>query len=59
MPAVAEGFEQELHVWCKPETKSMSTLYTISVGKHGICIDMPLDEALSAVGAYLEEMAEA
>jgi hypothetical protein len=47
--------EFDLHVWAKPENKSMVAVYTVSVGKHAVCIDFPIDRALACIREELED----
>lgn len=48
------GVEVDIHVWKKPADAATVDLYTISVGKYGICIDCPIDRALDSMRNYLE-----
>lgn len=48
--------EQDLHVWAKPATKDMTALFTVSVGKQSICVDVPIDAATDHIRAHLQEM---
>jgi len=48
----SKDYEFDLHVWVKPETKTMSRTYTIS--GNGRCIDMPIDDALEFIRGILE-----
>ena len=50
------GSEIDLHIWMKPETENMVTLYTVSIGKRAICIDMPIDDAMQHIRGVLDDM---
>jgi hypothetical protein len=50
-----EGTEFDIHIWCKPESETMSALYTVSIGKRAICIDMTIDGALEHIRELMEE----
>ncbi len=52
--AKAEGFEFDLHVWAKPETKKMTALYTVSRGKRAVCIDQTIGSAMVSIREELE-----
>jgi len=47
--------EFDLHVWAKPEDANMTALFTVSIGKRALCIDMPIDAALDQIRKELEE----
>jgi hypothetical protein len=51
-----KGEEIDLHIWMKPETKNMTTLFTVSIGKRAVCIDMPIDEATRCIRGVLGDM---
>ena len=53
-----KGTEFDLHIWAKPETKNMTALFTASIGKRALCIDMPIDATLDRVRQELEEAVE-
>ena len=48
--------EIDLHIWMKPETENMVTVYTVSIGKRAVCIDMPIDKAMQHIRGVLDDM---
>jgi hypothetical protein len=46
--------EFDFHVWIKPEDDSIAALFTVSIGKRAVCIDMPIDDALDAMREEME-----
>jgi hypothetical protein len=52
------GIETDIHIWTKPETERMVTLYTISCGRRSICVDAPMGLAMRSLQNFLEEQAE-
>jgi hypothetical protein len=39
---LTRGIEFDIHVWAKPASELRSGLYTVSVGRQALCIDMPV-----------------
>lgn len=47
--------EFDIHIWKQPGNEHDDTLYTVSVGKRGLCIEMPLAQAMACIGTYCED----
>jgi len=48
--------EKSFRIWKKGETENQSARYTISVGKRGICYELPLHKAMECLAEELEGM---
>lgn len=46
--------EFDLHVWVKADEQDIVRTFTMSIGKRGVCIDSPLEQALEAIREVLE-----
>jgi len=55
--AKAKGTEFDLHIWAKPQDENMVALFTVSIGKRAVCIDMPIDKAIESLREELEDAA--
>ena len=45
----------DLHILATPEDENMVALYTVSIGRRAVCVDMPLDEAVDHIREVLLE----
>ena len=53
-----DGLEFDLHIWIHPETRDITTTYTISEGKYAFAYEMPLEQALEAIARHLVDKTE-
>lgn len=53
-----KGTEFNLHIWAKPQDETMVSLFTVSISKRAVCIDMPIDKALESIREEMELAAE-
>jgi len=51
--------EVDIHVWCKQGTSDVMPLYTLSINKRALAVDMTLDGAVDVFKDYIDDMADA